>query len=300
LVGALFSHSRANEAAAEYGYSVCFTGVGKLGYQVTEVGHCTQVAVFIRDEVSLNGSRLSDTGRSYELIETIVYPQAVESLLSIEEKIAEIKFQLSTLYFTARNSMGWDDVVEGEPAKRIHFVCDGEKLWDKLAVQRICIDRKELSRVLLEAGFKRHNGIGRDGLLTLKECREEKEEMPWTRLALSLKIEEGIKPMFWEVDFVEAFYEPSVSEESEVEEEDECGDEYCYFQLARLMWDLISANEHHVMYHVSLTSSIFPHSIPSFFSHFFRASPFLLSSHFFLSFLPLPTSFFSLKIKFTT
>jgi hypothetical protein len=131
----------------------------------------TAIDFFCRDEISMNDLRISDAGRVYELIKTIVYPKASELINSIEDQVEEIKFQLSCIYFTAQNRMGWDEEEDAEEELRIHFVCELEKLWEKLAVQRICIDRAELRRVLQEAGFKNDDGKESDGILIVTNTK---------------------------------------------------------------------------------------------------------------------------------
>jgi hypothetical protein len=213
----------------KYGYSVCFTGSGKLDGQSTALGFCSQFAVFCRDahDISLDGIKISDAERPYKLIETIIYPKAAESTLSMEDKIEEIKFQLSCIFFTARNRMGWDDDEEDDTDKelRIHFVCGLEKLWEKLAIQRICADRVELKQVLLAAEFTHHDGSRKDGEFVVEGKREVVEDMPWSSMVRER--EEEKEEEYWLCDFVEDVYEQEGSDRSE--ERYESGDEgYVY------------------------------------------------------------------------
>lgn len=78
-----------NTQAEHYKYSVSFDGVGILGQEVTEVGHCTQIAVFIRQ----NEPNPVKIDQIYTHVAKITFPKPCEGQSIRHSRLEPSKLQ---------------------------------------------------------------------------------------------------------------------------------------------------------------------------------------------------------------
>jgi hypothetical protein len=144
------AYDRAYLIAAEYNYTVLFTGVGlyKEDPGGLRNGHCSQFAIFVRNDAlnslpfTPNNSTLLE---NYTHIETIHMPMYDEPPLSTSEIVNEIKQQ----FYSLRIEQGDAYTTHGDQHNRmVHLRVDFEKIWGKLRIRQLCKTRENVIQIL--------------------------------------------------------------------------------------------------------------------------------------------------------
>ncbi|RUS16635.1 hypothetical protein BC937DRAFT_90974 [Endogone sp. FLAS-F59071] len=122
-------------SAAEYNYSLSFTGVGSLKHADPNVGRCTQVAVFtnLNPESPPRHNSFTD---EYELVEHINFPYYDAPRASSEAALERVHYYMK--YFIP------EERTENE---RPHVV-EIQDLWNVLEIRQVCKTREWLLEVL--------------------------------------------------------------------------------------------------------------------------------------------------------
>ncbi|KAJ3417521.1 Small RNA 2'-O-methyltransferase [Chytridiales sp. JEL 0842] len=150
-------HNWANAQAANFGYSVSFSGVGLLPNPVRDdVGHCTQIATFIRNEIPRDP--LPHLTEPLILYEIITYPYFEKDNFTDQEIIDEVAKTLSdalfdhisTQYpFLETNTEPLEDFMRHRWAdQRKSFEIEIGSLWSLLPIRQLCKKQKRLLEAL--------------------------------------------------------------------------------------------------------------------------------------------------------
>ncbi|KAI8822885.1 uncharacterized protein EV422DRAFT_585389, partial [Fimicolochytrium jonesii] len=169
----------ATKAAAKYGYSVTFNGVGLIAAKseagVGSVGHCTQVAVFLRNEgvgdAALHvpthllqpgkqepgidsGATTEDVPPSnndqhpYTHFAKIDFPHFQETGFTDADIIDELKRRASTLVWNERYSRLVAAQDSPTPDETSHDQFPLEQFWNALRIRQLCKTRARLIHLL--------------------------------------------------------------------------------------------------------------------------------------------------------
>lgn len=206
------------------------------------VGHCTQLAVFVRDDNLKYAVDTSKIGTPYKLVFSTTFPQASNEEIhwSLEDKLEEIKYQLSVIFFMATtewesaqnedtvNHFGSETPYRDEEATtKVRFICGLERLWESMAIQKICLDRDDLSNLMRACGFVELEQLPNDdGLVLVKSFYENESSdkaletrQPW------LKFTNPKSPTFvdryFRVDFIFTEKKHGMSDNEYSEDDDE-------------------------------------------------------------------------------
>ncbi|KAI9096063.1 hypothetical protein DFS34DRAFT_623807 [Phlyctochytrium arcticum] len=140
----------ATEAANQYGYNVTFDGVGTFaGEELDEFGHCSQVAIFVRDD-ELSQFPVSMEHTPWSHVKDISFP-FFEEEFSPSEILEELQECAITLVWNVFHSMV-QEAGKGRPPpvwkSKGEWILDISQFWGLLRVRQICKYVEYLKEVL--------------------------------------------------------------------------------------------------------------------------------------------------------
>ncbi|KNC99534.1 uncharacterized protein SPPG_04924 [Spizellomyces punctatus DAOM BR117] len=157
----------ANSAATKFGYTVSFDGVGILSSKPGDlsVGHCSQVAIFIRQRCDYDSplSSLDDcpalSESPYKHYAKIEFPYFTESGFSSEAITQELKEKTFPLIWNEWYSM-IEDAKRDQLAAKLSWPAVGtwclpfERYWSILRIRQLCKTRGRLEEVFTSSAAK--------------------------------------------------------------------------------------------------------------------------------------------------